>query len=118
MTVTGWILDSETLYPLPGASAELWYNNVMLSRVAADAEGFFQLQTTGSGNKLLLSNAEYTTGEFPVTGDIGYREFDLTPKIETLEEVTVDSHITKNKKWVIPALIGLGLVVLLSDKRN
>jgi hypothetical protein len=116
MELTGFIVDAMDKKPLPGATVELWYGNVMLSRAIADTNGYFSISSASSPTVVTVTSASYKAASFnykPATGSI---TLSLERNVVEGEPVIIKSIIEKKGGWLV--LVGLALFFLLSKKRT
>ena len=112
MQVSGQVIDNATGDPVPGATVELWFGNVMLNRSAANSNGFFSVESSSSPNSVRISSASYLPGSFsyPTSNKV----FELVRNVKEGEPVIVTSILKGSKGWL---WLGLLVLVVLSKKR-
>jgi len=115
MDYAGRIIDSVSADPVAGATVELWINNIMLSRVAADNNGYFKFSSSSSGDRLTVDSASYGAKSFPAP-DIG-----SSPVYKLDREIIQGetAFVTNKKKQSAGLMFGLlALLLLLLKKRK
>lgn len=113
MTLTGQIIDADSYAPLPGATVELWFGNVMLARVAANGNGVFVIASQSTPDRVTVTSASYLPASFPYAQAVDDSLFALEKKIAEGEEVIVTAVLKKHGWWILPVLF-----LLLTQKRR
>lgn len=113
MRYSGQVTDSETGEGVPAATVELWYNNVMLARVAANGSGGFSIDSASIPDQVRVTSASYkpATYDFNQVSDDSY--LPIERNIAEGENVIVTA--IRKKPWLV--LLALGFLLLL-DKNE
>ncbi len=114
MELGGTVIDSTDNKPLPGATVELWYGNVMLNRVAAGNYGIFSVVTASSPDTIKISHAGYKPGSFSYSMNRD-TTYSLYRNIVEGENVIIKSVIEGKGSWLLIA--GIAIFFLLAKKR-
>ena len=116
-TISGRVLNWDTIEPVPGATVELWAGNLLLKSVAADNEGIFQLSTTAVPDSLKISSAGFTTRIFGFAEYESFWTFFIKPFYREGETPVVYATLKKSKLLPI-ALFGLLLLIASKKKKR
>lgn len=116
MNLTGHVVDRDSKDPLPGATVELWYDNLMLSRSAADNNGYFSISSASSPDNIVITNASYKKATFPYMDSLRLTVFPVERNIVEGEAVIVKNKLKGNTVRIVAGLVFL--LLLLSKKRT
>lgn len=117
MVFTGKVVDAITYEPLPGATVELWYKNVLLTRGMAAANGVFSLTAAATPDRVVITNASYNSYQHPYNEVADDNLFPLERNVVEGAQVIVESVI-KNVPWWAWVLGGLAFLLLVNDKKR
>jgi len=116
-SISGRVLNWNTIEPVPGATVELWAGNVRLTSAAANNEGTFSLSTNGVPDSLKISSAGYITRQFGFAEYESFWTFFLQPNYREGETPVV--YATLKKKSLLPiALLFLLLGIAAKKKKR
>lgn len=104
------IVDAVTLQGLPGATVELWVDNLMLVRGASDNQGYVTLSSGTVPKQLRISNVGYQSRTIPFVQAQDESLFALQRDVKELPNVIIDSMKTKPAYWLLGMLAFLLLV--------
>lgn len=114
-SISGRVLNWDTIEPVPGATVELWAGNVLLKSAAASADGLFQLSTTAVPDSLKISSAGYTTRIFGFAEYESFWTFFIKPNYVEGETPVVYATLKKSK--LLPLAL-IGLLLLMASKKK
>lgn len=114
MKYSGQVIDIDTSEGVPSATIELWYNNVLLSRTAANGNGFFSFDITGMPDQVRITSASYKSASYPFDQVADDSYLPIEKNIAEGDNVIVTA--IRRSPWILFA-IGLGLLVL-ADKNK
>ncbi len=114
MELTGTVRDSDDNKPLPGATVEMWYGNIMLNRVAAGNYGIFNITTASSPDAIKVTHAGYKPGSFSCCTNS--KVYAIDRDIVEGEPVIIKSILERKGGWWV--LAGLLVFFLVAKKRT
>lgn len=100
-TVHGQIMDAVTGEPLVGASVQVEGTTI---GCATDANGNYTITIPNNAGNLIYSYIGYIRQTFPISGSV--INVQLTPDVQTLDEVVVIGYGTQKKKNITGAIMG------------
>lgn len=110
MQIEGFVINEVTGDPVPAATVEAWSDNLRLSAIAANDNGFFVLDIPGTPSELRFSSASFFPAAYKYPDAAGINEFELSPRVVEGEPVVVTATKKKNKNGLLLlALVGLAV---------
>jgi len=114
-SISGRVLNWDTIEPVPGATVELWAGNLLLTAAAANNEGIFSLSTNAVPDSLKISSAGFTTRIFGFAEYESFWTFFIKPNYREGEPVVVTATLKKNSLLPLAMLL---LLVLAAKKKK
>lgn len=115
MEIKGKVIESFSGDPVPGATVELWFSNVLLRRVAADNNGSFFVKSSSSPDRIIVTSATTKPETFTDTFDRPFYEVDRNVKEEP--EIIIKSIIKKDHTTLL--IIGaIAFLLLLAENKK
>ncbi len=114
MIFKGQVIDSATREGVPSATVELWMDNVLLTRIAADKDGNFNASSTAVPDLVRISSVGYIVTDYPFDQVVDDSYFPMDRNVKEEGGVYVTAHKTSPAVWIAGGLI---LLLLLSKKR-
>jgi hypothetical protein len=115
MEIKGKVIESFSGDPVPGATVEAWFSNVLLSRVAADNNGFFYLKSSSSPDRIIITSATTKSETFEDT--FNRPVFEVERNVIEEPEIIIKSIIKKDN-YTLLILGAVALLLLLGEKKK
>jgi hypothetical protein len=115
-SISGRVLNWDSIEPVPGATVELWAGNLLLTSAAANNEGLFSLSTNGVPDSLKISSAGFTTRIFGFAEYESFWTFFIKPFYK--EGGTPVVYATLKKTSLLPIALLLLLALAVKKKKR
>lgn len=118
ISFAGQITDYDTGAGVPAATVEAWVGNLLLTRSAADANGYFSIASNSTPDTVKITSVGYGSVSYPFSPMFSNPSTDtdipLQKAVKEEGNVTVTAHKISPVMW-----FGLGalVLILMSKKR-